>query len=177
MRRDLWRLGGHQGHGIPQVAHLVVAQHGPVVQDQPVPVPSGHVRVGQHSAHPGQRRGLAGVDRPDPGVREGSAQRRPIEHAGKGIVIRIAGRAGHLVHRIGPGRRVPDRTQWIHHFHLDRRQRISGPVRLQGRPDRPDHAGIPGAAAGVAPESALDLVVADRLRSGGPFVPQRRGRH
>ena len=105
----------HPGDGMAAVEHLVggqdvvahVFQLGrPLAEvDDFVPFGRGQVtQSGDHGAHPLQRLGPAGVDRPDAGVPVRGAQHLPVEHAGKLHVAPVHRAAGHLVGAVVPYR-------------------------------------------------------------------------
>jgi len=97
-------------HRVAHIAHLVGAQHRPVGVHQAVNVLAGHVFVGQHGAHAGQRFGPAGIKARDARVGVGGAQRAPDQHARENVIIGEPGPPDHLVHNLlrrdGPAHRI-----------------------------------------------------------------------
>lgn len=102
-------VGGDQRDRLAVVAHLAVGEDGGVLDLQAVGAyGGGQVVVGEHGAHPGDGQRLGGVDRHDPGVREGAAQGVAPQHV---LVPQVGGvreLAGHLEDAVRAGGGLAD---------------------------------------------------------------------
>ncbi len=90
--------GGHAGHFVAHVAHLVYGHDGLVVAGRGDSVRDDVQVPGRdHGLHAGQFLGFGRVDVQDPGVGQRALQQGPVEHVGKGQVIGVNGLSGGLV--------------------------------------------------------------------------------
>ena len=109
--------GGHRGHGMPAVQHLVVRQR---VVAQMLHVDRhlaevghavlglGHVVRRHHRLDARQGLGLAGIDRADAGVGVRAAQHLAVQHAGQPHVGAVNRPPGHFVGAVRPHRTGSD---------------------------------------------------------------------
>ena len=148
-------LGGHQGHGVPQIVGHVA--HG----DQGVPVllqmahlkGAGDVLRGEDGVDAGHRPGRAGVDRehPRPGMlgAQGGAHQHSVDLDVVGILAVAQDLFGHI-HPVGPLAHAGDR------------RRLEVPAVLPDQPggqlDGVDDLLIAGAAADIVADGEGDLV-------------------
>ena len=102
--RRLRVVGGHHGHCLTLVAHLVVGEYGLVLELQAVALLAGHVLVCEHRRHTGDLQGLGDVDAQDLGVRVGAAQGRAPQHVLHPQVRRVGELAGDLQRPVGAAR-------------------------------------------------------------------------
>ena len=68
-----------------------------VVEPYSVPIPVRSVLVGDHTEDPRKGRGLAHIDRANPGMRVGAPQHRAVEHPRHDVVGYVLLHAQHLL--------------------------------------------------------------------------------
>ena len=89
-------LGGDEGDGLAEVAHLVDREHRLVRELEPVGLRARDVGVREHGVNPGHRQRLGDVHLEDPRVRVRAADSVAPEHPGREQVARVGELAGHL---------------------------------------------------------------------------------
>ena len=142
-------LRGHRRHRVPFIADLVHGQHRDVLHQRAVVGGDVlQVRGREHRGHPGMGLCGRGVDGQDARVRVGAAQDPRMEH--------VRARQVRGVHRLPPhlgGAVEPALVRG------PRRGRALPAQQLRGPPHRPDDGEVAGAAADVAVQRGLDLVL------------------
>ena len=89
--------GGHRGHRLAAVAHLVARQWPLVLRDRDHTIGCGEVLAGDHRAHARDRACRRGVDGADQGVRHRAAQDATDQRLAEGQVGGVARAAGDLL--------------------------------------------------------------------------------
>ena len=108
---DVWIRGEHQGHRLPDVAHLLDGEHRLVVERRAVmriDHDGGHVLGGQHAMHSRQGQGRLRIDPSDTTVREGAAHDFPVQHARQPEGVDVLGPPRQLGPGFESGDGVPD---------------------------------------------------------------------
>ena len=95
----------HRRDQLALVAHLVLGEQPPVLDERPV-ADVGHVIVRDHGEHPRQLPCLGGVDARDAGVGVVGVAELGLEHAGHVQVGGVAPKTGHLVLAVLPDERL-----------------------------------------------------------------------
>ena len=93
-------LGRDDRDGLADVPHAIDREHGLVGELEPVRLPAGDVRVGEHRVDARLSERARDVDRADARVGVRAAQRVAPEHAGGGEVARVGEVAPHLRDRV-----------------------------------------------------------------------------
>src|SRR5699024_1100315 len=127
--RSLRVIGGHHGHGLPLVPHLVDGQHRLIPVLQPVAFLPGHVLVGEDRVHTGNLQRLGDIDAPNPCVRMRTAKGRPPQHVFHPHVRRVRELPGDLRNPVrsarGRSHPVPIGTDQIPHTGRVHHQRFT----------------------------------------------------
>ncbi len=153
-------LGGHRGHRLADIAHLAARHDRLVVDEHAKPVLARNVVAGDDAFHALHGLGLGGVDRHDAGVRPRAAQHLDVEHVRHDHVAGIAQLARHLRRRIDAAHVGADEGLRPHLFRRQRRGRQRAVHHVARQFHRLEDLLVAGAAADVAAEPLLDLLVA-----------------
>ena len=152
---DVWIRGEHQGHRLPDVAHLLDGEHRLVVERRAVVRighDGGHVLGGQHAMHARQGQGRLRIDPPDATVREGAAHDLPMQHARQPEGVDVFGPPRQLGPGFESGDGVPD---------------VAAAIRLAGHQDGPlSHTLANASADRHAHEVTLVVSRTTRVRYG-----------
>ncbi len=170
-QRLLARLGGHDGDRVPDVAHPVFAEHGPVGDHVVVAVRALDVGRGHDAGDAGHGGRRARVDAADQGVGVRAVHGGQLERPGQRDVGRELGHAAGLDH--GRGARVRDADLGTIRVGVERGGLELAAQEAPGQLDGVDDLDVAGAAAEVVAQGVPDLLG----RGIGVLVEQRLGRH